>query len=124
MDDNIVFIRDVNDFPKLGMSMSNPSKHGSTHHAVFVREVRDNINKPPPNGVCGVSKNLEARISVYQTHTYFYVSILINLWTMSIRMNGPHARTALSYTFILRPVKARKYFSSKIIFTTKLILYF
>ena len=64
--------------------------------------------------MCGVSKNLEARISVYQTHTYFYVSILINLWTMSIRMNGPHAKTTLSYTFILMPVKARKKFSSKL----------
>ena len=41
---------------------------------------------------------------------------LINLWTMSIRMNGPHAKTALIYTFILMPVKAQKIYSSKIIF--------
>ena len=62
--------------------------------------------------------------SVYQTYTSFQVSILINLWTMSIRMNGPHAKTALTYTFILRPVKARNNFSSKIVFTKRLILYF
>ena len=43
MDDNVVFIRDVNGFPKFGKSMKNPSKHGSTHHAVFIRKVRDNI---------------------------------------------------------------------------------
>ena len=39
-------------------------------------------------------------------------------------MNGPHAKTALSYTFILMPVKAQKRFSSKIIFTNLLIPYF
>ena len=43
---------------------------------------------------------------------------------MSIRMNRPHAKTALSYTFILMPVKAQNICSSKIIFTSKLKRYF
>ena len=75
-------------------------------------------------GVILISIFLGSTFLVYQTHTYLQVSILINLWTMSIRMNGPHAKTALSHTFILMPVKARTICSSKIIFTYLLKLYF
>ena len=32
----------------------------------------------------------------------------LNLWTMSSRMNRPHTKTTLSYTFILMLVKAQK----------------
>ena len=76
------------------------------------------------DGVYQLSKSPVHAFSVYQTHTYFQVSILINLWTMPVRMNGPHATTALSYTFILMLVKPRKNCSSKIIFTKRVILYF
>ena len=76
------------------------------------------------NGVCPVSKTWKRAFSIYQTHTYFYLTILINLWTMSIQMNGPHTKTALSYTFIFLPVKARIDFSSKTICIKKLIRYF